>query len=65
MRIKPIEECHRIVKYEQERRQIREQAIEAVKDTMPSKAQTKYNQRDIEKRSRKVDSSWIRGGINE
>ena len=63
MRIKPIEECHRIVKYEQERRQIREQAIEAVKDSMPSEAQTKYNQRDIEKR--RFNDQWIRGGINE
>jgi len=65
MRIKPIEQCHRIVKYEQERRQNAEQAVEAVKDSMPSKAQTKYNQRDIEKRRQRVDNSWITGGINE
>ena len=65
MRIKPIEQCHRIVKYEQERRQNTERAVEAVKDSMPSKAQTKYNQRDIEKRRQRVDNSWITGGINE
>jgi len=63
MRIKPVEECHNIIKYEQERRQIGEQSIEAIKDSMPSEIQTKYNQRDIEKR--RLNTQWDRGGINE
>ena len=63
MLIKPIEECHRIVKYEQKCRQVGEQALEAVKDSLPSETQTKYNQRDIEKR--RLNTQWDRGGINE
>ena len=31
-----------------------ERALQAVKDTMPSEAQTRYNQRDIKKRNEKL-----------
>ena len=51
--IKPIEECHRIVQYEQKRRETIERAFDAIKNDMPSEAQTKYNQRDIQKRKQK------------
>ena len=63
MLIKSLKECHRIVKYEQKRRQVGEQALEAVKDSLPSETQTQYNQRDIEKR--RLNAQWDRGGINE
>ena len=49
--IKPIEECHRIIQYEQKRRETIDRAFEAVKKDMPSEAQTRYNQRDIQKRN--------------
>ena len=61
--IKPVEECHRIVKYERRKRQAGEQVLEAVKDRLPSEIQTRYNQRDIEKR--RLNTQWDRGGINE
>ena len=51
--IKPIEECHRIIQYEQKRRETIERAFDAIKNDMPSEAQTKYNQRDIQKRKQK------------
>ena len=51
--IKPIEECHRIIQYEQKRRETIDRAFEAVKEDMPSEAQTRYNQRDIQKRNQK------------
>jgi|TARA_R110000765_G_scaffold84565_4_gene163544 hypothetical protein len=50
MKITPIVECHRIIKRGQKTREAGEQAIEALKKTMPSKTQSRYNQRDINKR---------------
>ena len=54
--IKPIEEGHRIIQYEQKRRETIDRAFEAVKKDMPSEAQTRYNQRDIQKRNQKNEN---------
>ena len=54
-KIKSIEECHRIIKHEQKIREAGEQAIKALKKTMPSEIQTKYNQRDINKRRKNYE----------
>tara|TARA_Y100000310_G_scaffold318467_1_gene372568 strand:+ start:965 stop:1144 length:180 start_codon:yes stop_codon:yes gene_type:complete len=42
-----------------------ERAIQAVKDSMPSKAQTRYNQRDIKKRRERIKNEKVHKGANQ